>query len=223
LVSLCFALDSGSFTLTLQLDQLPPGGTVSDGKHHYSVLTENETIDVTGWNLNTLTFLPPANFNGSFILNIRATESREGHPDAITLVSVKIGTPQDNGNDRPTTGHTGTGSSPIQKETVSETQATTTTASAKTASITVHSVLPDPEAKPQRETETRYHVLNLASSRAPSVSTTTSIIDWTKRAELGEVREMGGMSQFLASAKEKVHSLAEITGLFFPGNQERQP
>jgi hypothetical protein len=192
--------------LSIILAQLPQGGTISDGKNTFTV-TETSTVDVTDWNLNTLTFLPPLGFNSSFTLNIRAMKSREGQADVITSASVRINATPDNGNKRHPVTPASAGNA--RSETLHA-----STATAKTASITVRSVLPNPNAKP-KETEIRYHVINLASSRASGASKATPVIDWTKQAELGEVREMGCLSQFLAGAKDKVRSLAEITGLKF--------
>ncbi|GHU19093.1 hypothetical protein FACS189475_05700 [Betaproteobacteria bacterium] len=194
-------------TLTLNIGRLPQGGTISDGKNTFTV-TETSTIDLTGWNLNILTFLPPPGFNGGFTLNIQATESREGQPDAITSASIKIGVFTSKGDKR----HSNVSqASSVKGETVST----------KTASITVHSVLPDPDAKPPREMETHFHVINLASSRASSAEP-KPVINWTCKAPDMEIRDKGWIPQLLAGTKEKVRSLAEITGLFFPYNREEE-
>jgi hypothetical protein len=173
---------------------------------------KTDSVDVTAWNLNTLTFLPLANFNDSFTLNIRVTESRDGQTDAITSasVSVRVGIASDNGGNK----YHSVNSENTDKVSVAQNE----TVSAKTASITVHSVLPNIDAQP-KEPEVRYHVLNLASSRA---SEPQPIINWTSKAPDREISSTGWMPQLFACTKEKVRSLADITGLFFPSNREEQ-
>jgi hypothetical protein len=192
--------------LSIALAQLPQGGTVSDSKNTFTV-TETSAIDVTDWNLSTLTFLPPANFNGGFTLNIRVMENPESGTEAVTSASIKISAIQGNGSKRRPVSPASTSNAMLH-------------ASTKTASITVHSVLPDPDAKP-KEMETRYHVINLASSH-PRQSEPRPVIDWTGKVPDREISSMGWMPQLFASTKEKVRSLADITGLFFPYNREEE-
>jgi hypothetical protein len=192
-------------TLTLNMSQLPQGGTISDGKNTFTV-TETSAVDVTGWNLKTLSLrLPSGNFEVRILLTFTVIEESGSRTEA-TSASIKISAIPGNGSKRPT--HTGAS---IRGE----------IASTKTASITVHSVLPDPDAKP-KEMEVRYHVLNLASSRASSAEP-KHVIDWTGKAPDREISSTGWMPQLFASTKEKVRSLAEITGLFFPSNREERP
>jgi hypothetical protein len=172
--------------LKIELGQLPQGGTVSDGKHTFTT-NETDTVNVTAWNLNTLTFLPPRNFNGSFTLNIRVTESRDNQADVITSASIRLNT---------TSGHVGTLSAR------GETTDTETVSTAKSASITVHSVLPNPEAKP-KEMEIRYHVLNLASSR-PRQNEPKPVIDWINKAPDRKISSTGWVPKLFDATKEKV-------------------
>jgi hypothetical protein len=203
--------DDDKAKLNLTLTQLPQGSILSDGLNTFTA-RETNAVDITGWNLHTLTL---ANFTGSFTLNIHATESREDQPDAVTSASVKLSATPDSGNKRANAAHADVPTSSIRGgETVSA------PATAKTASITVRSVLPNPNAKP-KETETRYHVINLASSRAPSTEP-KPVINWTGKAPDREISSTGWIPQLLASTKEKVRSLAEVTGLFFPHKQEEQ-
>ncbi|GHU37613.1 hypothetical protein AGMMS50256_35780 [Betaproteobacteria bacterium] len=49
------------------------------------------------------------------------------------------------------------------------------------------------------------------------------VIDWTGKVPDREISSTGWIPQLLASTKEKVRSLADITGLFFPSNREERP
>ena len=196
-------------SLSITLARFPQGSTVSDGEHSW-VLTESEPIDVTQWNLNTLTFLPPANFEGSFTLNLRATERKADQPDATTSVSIKVSAATGKGSQRPNPGRAGLASAGNVSSRSDE------TVSAKVASVTVHSSLP--EAKPQEEEAERYIVLNLASSRPPQSSRQSApkpTINWSGQAPDLEAQNMGWVGQFFSSTKEKVRTLAERTGLRF--------
>jgi hypothetical protein len=197
--------------LKIKLGQLPQDGTVSDGRHTFAT-NEMDTVDITAWNRSTLTFLPPRNFKGSFTLNIRVTESRDGQADTITSASVKLSVISDN---------RGKKYHPVNSTNTDKVfAAQSETVSAKSASITVRSVLSNPEAKP-KEMEVRYHVLNLASSRASSTEP-KPVIDWTSKAPDREISSTGWMPKLFDATKEKVRSLADITGLFFPSNREEQ-
>jgi hypothetical protein len=81
----------------------------------------------------------------------------------------------------------------------------------------------EPPAAPDRPSVfwNAYH--SLACSRVSDASAATPVIDWTGKAPDREISSTGWMPQLLASTKEKVRSLAEITGLFFPSNREEQP
>ena len=72
----------GSETLTLSIGAIPVGATLSDGigGHSFNATAGNTTADITGWNLSTLSILPPLNFNGSFNLTVTATAT-----DSATL------------------------------------------------------------------------------------------------------------------------------------------
>ncbi|GHT96274.1 hypothetical protein AGMMS49545_20830 [Betaproteobacteria bacterium] len=194
-------------TLSLTLAGFPQSSTVSDGVHR-THLTDSEPVDVTQWNLNTLTFLPPANFSGSFTLSIRVTESQEDQADASTSVSIKVSADTGNGKQRPIARSAGTSNTSSRSA---------ETVSAKVGTVTVHASLP--EAKPQEE-EPRYLVLNLASNRANQANQRPSrdpkpIINWSGKAPDFETGSMSWVSHLFANTKDKVRSLAERTGLRF--------
>ncbi|MBK7003103.1 MAG: tandem-95 repeat protein [Rhodoferax sp.] len=69
----------GSQTLTLTLQALPAGATLSDGTHHFTASTTQTIADITDWNLATLSLLPPADFNGSLNLRVEATATEQAN------------------------------------------------------------------------------------------------------------------------------------------------
>ncbi|MGL3608504.1 DUF5801 repeats-in-toxin domain-containing protein [Rhizobium sp. G187] len=78
----------GSETLSLLISGIPVGTTISDGKNHEFTATEGKTqVDVTSWEHNSLSVLPPANFSGELKLDLVmvATEVSNGDTNATTL------------------------------------------------------------------------------------------------------------------------------------------
>ena len=63
----------GSETLALLISELPEGSVLSDGSNSFTATSVISEVDVTGWNLATLTITPPADFTGSFDLSVTAT------------------------------------------------------------------------------------------------------------------------------------------------------
>ena len=83
----------GSEILTLTIGAIPVGATLSDGTHSFTATLDHTTADVTGWNLNKLTILPPQDFNGQFVLKLVATSTEQANrsqasSEADLLVTV---------------------------------------------------------------------------------------------------------------------------------------
>lgn len=76
----------GSEVLSVVIDALPVGATLSDGTHSFTATATTTRVDVTHWNLGTLTLLPPTNFNGQINLGVEATstESANGSTASTT-------------------------------------------------------------------------------------------------------------------------------------------
>ncbi|WP_315974964.1 immunoglobulin-like domain-containing protein, partial [Pseudomonas sp. 5P_5.1_Bac1] len=64
----------GSETLAVKLAGIPSGSVISDGAGH-SISVGATAVDVTGWNLSTLTIKPPAYYSGSFDVTVNATST----------------------------------------------------------------------------------------------------------------------------------------------------
>ncbi|MFK2904913.1 tandem-95 repeat protein [Dyella ginsengisoli] len=83
----------GSEVLAVAISALPVGATLSDGTHSFTATANATQVDITDWNLATLTLLPPLNFNGQITLGVEATstESANGNTASTTAkLSVTV-------------------------------------------------------------------------------------------------------------------------------------
>ncbi|WEJ73465.1 retention module-containing protein [Pseudomonas sp. PSE14] len=81
----------GSESLSISISGIPNGATLSDGIHSFTADASNGSVDVTGWNLSTLTFTPPANANGTITLQVNATSTEaSNHDQATTTLPLDI-------------------------------------------------------------------------------------------------------------------------------------
>ena len=71
----------GSETLTLTISDIPIGAVIGDGVNTFTASTGSTSVDVTAWDLDSLTVTPPTNSDVDFALTITATatESENGH------------------------------------------------------------------------------------------------------------------------------------------------
>ncbi|MET3715951.1 retention module-containing protein [Pseudomonas sp. PvP001] len=69
----------GSELHVLQISGIPVGAVLRDGANHVYVSEAGGTgtADITGWNLSTLTFTPPTDFNGTVALTVTATATEK--------------------------------------------------------------------------------------------------------------------------------------------------
>ena len=74
----------GSETLSLQIGAIPVGATLSDGAHSFTATLGNTAVDVSAWNLPTLSITPPANSDAGFALTVTATSTESPNGDAAT-------------------------------------------------------------------------------------------------------------------------------------------
>ncbi|WP_298839427.1 Ig-like domain-containing protein [uncultured Salinicola sp.] len=82
----------GSETLGgVRLSGIPAGATLSDGSHTVVGSGGQTNVDLSGWNLNTLTLKPAANYNGTINLTaaVTSTESSTGD-SATTSVAIPV-------------------------------------------------------------------------------------------------------------------------------------
>ncbi|MCX4026655.1 retention module-containing protein [Endozoicomonas sp. SM1973] len=72
----------GSESLVMNLENIPVGAELTDGTNKFIATAGNTTVDMSvGWNLSNLSIKPPANFNGTFDLNFKATSIEQLNND----------------------------------------------------------------------------------------------------------------------------------------------
>ncbi|PJI49131.1 MAG: hypothetical protein CTR55_07100 [Pseudomonas sp.] len=74
----------GSETLSVSIGKIPAGATLSDGTNTFTADATHDSINLKGWNLDTLTLTPPADFNGTIQLEVSATATEGSNSDAAT-------------------------------------------------------------------------------------------------------------------------------------------
>lgn len=81
----------GSETLKLQLQAIPCGSIVTDGARTFTATVANAVLDLSGWNLNNLSFKAPSSYCGDVTLQVKAvsTESSNGST-ASTVQSFNV-------------------------------------------------------------------------------------------------------------------------------------
>ncbi|OCW56502.1 tandem-95 repeat protein [Hoeflea olei] len=81
----------GSETLSVSISAVPVGATLGDGTHSFTATLGVTEVDVTGWNLATLTLTPPANYHGTFDLTVTATATEGvGGDTATSTLTVPV-------------------------------------------------------------------------------------------------------------------------------------
>jgi len=74
----------GSETLSFAVASIPVGATLSDAVFSFTAAPGNQTTAITGWNLATLTILPPLNSDVGFTLSVAATATEGANGSAAT-------------------------------------------------------------------------------------------------------------------------------------------
>ncbi|WP_345603902.1 Ig-like domain-containing protein, partial [Vibrio proteolyticus] len=75
-----------SETLTLTLEGLPVGATLSDGVNEFEMTDSGQVVDITDWDLDSLSVLPPAGSSDDFSITVTSTASE--HYSDSTASSV---------------------------------------------------------------------------------------------------------------------------------------
>jgi hypothetical protein len=90
-VSAALTDTDGSETLSVAIVGLPVGATLTDGSMSFTATQGSTTADVSGWNLGSLSLVPPTDFYGSIDLLVvaRAAESANGD-QASTAASLTV-------------------------------------------------------------------------------------------------------------------------------------
>lgn len=83
----------GSESLSVKIGGIPAGSVLSDGAGHtFTAGSSVSEVNVTGWNLGTLTITPPSHYNGSFNLTVTSTstESLGGSASSTAQIPVTV-------------------------------------------------------------------------------------------------------------------------------------
>ncbi len=86
----------------LEISNIPRGAIISDGLNTFRAGGENDTVEITDWNLNRLRFKPPANVADFFDLSVRVESmEKETGETASRLAELRIQTNQIGGDAEP--------------------------------------------------------------------------------------------------------------------------
>ena len=81
----------GSETLAVKIGSIPVGAVLSDGAGHTFTATKGATeVDVTGWNLNNLSFKPLPYTSGQYNLTVTSTSTESLGGSATTTTQLPI-------------------------------------------------------------------------------------------------------------------------------------
>ncbi|MEH0762054.1 VWA domain-containing protein, partial [Vibrio sp. 16] len=72
----------GSESLAVTLAGLPVGAIISDGNTSVTISSANESVDVTGWSLDSLTVTPPQGSHDDFTIFVKATSTEDSNGDS---------------------------------------------------------------------------------------------------------------------------------------------
>ncbi|WP_162891956.1 Ig-like domain-containing protein [Vibrio paracholerae] len=82
--------NDGSETLSIALTGIPNGATISDGTNSVTI-TDNQSVDVTNWSLNSLVVTPPAGSHEDFKIKVTATSTEKANNDqAESTVDIHV-------------------------------------------------------------------------------------------------------------------------------------
>ncbi len=82
--------NDGSETLSIVLTGIPNGATISDGRNSVTI-TDNQSVDVTNWSLNSLVVTPPAGSHEDFKIKVTATSTEKANTDqAESTVDIHV-------------------------------------------------------------------------------------------------------------------------------------
>ena len=76
----------GSEILVLSVDDIPVGAVLSDGTNSFTATIGNTSVDVSSWDLNSMTVTPTTDFTGQFEMMVTATavEALNSHSESIS-------------------------------------------------------------------------------------------------------------------------------------------
>ncbi|WP_391856522.1 Ig-like domain-containing protein [Vibrio cidicii] len=82
--------NDGSETLLIVLTGIPNGATISDGTNSVTI-TDNQSVEVTNWSLNSLVVTPPTGSHEDFTIKVTATSTETANNDrAESTVDIHV-------------------------------------------------------------------------------------------------------------------------------------
>ena len=79
----------GSESLAVTVSALPEGAVLTDGINSFTATSGNTSVDVSGWDLDSVSVTPPASFTGTMSLTVSAT-STENEGGATSTVTAQL-------------------------------------------------------------------------------------------------------------------------------------
>ena len=80
----------GSEILSVFINALPVGATLSDVVRTFTATTGHTSADITDWDMTTLTLIPPTNFNGTLNLGVVATATESATGDTVSTTATLV-------------------------------------------------------------------------------------------------------------------------------------
>ncbi len=79
----------GSETLAVTISALPEGAVLTDGNNTFTATSGNTSVDVSNWDLDSVSVTPPSSFTGTMTLAVNAT-STESEGGATSTVTAQL-------------------------------------------------------------------------------------------------------------------------------------
>lgn len=84
-------LDTSEIMTSVVMTGYPVGFVVSDGEHTVTITEEGQGVDIGDWNLDSMTMVPPADFNGNFFVTVSVVSLDEVEDPADNPITQELG------------------------------------------------------------------------------------------------------------------------------------
>lgn len=84
-------LDTSEIMTSVVMTGYPIGFVVSDGEHAVTITEEGQGVDIGDWNLDSMTMVPPADFNGNFFVTVSVVSLDEVEDPADNPITQELG------------------------------------------------------------------------------------------------------------------------------------
>ncbi len=89
-ISAALADNDGSESLEVEISGLLENAVLTDGVNSFTATADEDSVDVSGWDLSNLSMTPPENFNGDASLTATATATDAGGDTATSTMDIPI-------------------------------------------------------------------------------------------------------------------------------------